>query len=114
MLRLAACALLFSTMAAWPQNFSCRIGTSPACLDYGDKVCSSRGKCVTSDAVCFDNYTCNYKGFVCKSKLDEVVELHDDIVLQYNSLARDAESARSCVNYASNLEEAQNCVSRLR
>ena len=33
--------LLALTLAspALGQDFSCRIGTQPACLDYGDKVC---------------------------------------------------------------------------
>ena len=36
------------------QNFSCGIGDRGACLGYGDTVCSSQGRCVGSDAQCFD------------------------------------------------------------
>lgn len=71
---------------ATAQSFSCRMGTEPACLDYGAKVCSSQGKCVDSDAACFSSYQCNYEGFTCKSNLTEVIAEHDDLVAKYNEL----------------------------
>jgi predicted nuclease with TOPRIM domain len=61
-------------------------------LDYGDKVCSTLGKCVTQDAVCFNSYTCDFRGFVCKSTLDEVAERHDALVDEYRSLGNDYDS----------------------
>ncbi|PND22310.1 hypothetical protein CN934_05145 [Ensifer sp. MMN_5] len=127
---------LMSTVAG-AQSFTCPMGKSPSCLDYSDKVCSSFAKCVADDAVCFDSFTCNYKGFVCKSVLEEAVELHDDVVRKYNSLLDERNSiaqrlavatqenneniernarlfstlqdAESCVGKASTLEEAQAC-----
>jgi len=82
----------FGVLLALPvhaQNFSCRIGTQPACLDYGDKVCSSMGKCVDNSSACFDEYQCNYEGFTCKSNVTECVEDHDRLVEKYNSLLSD-------------------------
>jgi hypothetical protein len=104
-------------------EFSCSFGKQGACLDYGDKVCSSMAKCVNNDAICFDSYTCNYKGFICKSKFDDLAEEyddllgkckniaseHDELVDQYNSLLRKYKELESCVSYASTLEEAQAC-----
>lgn len=104
---------LVSSGAANAQSFSCRLGTQPACLDYGDKVCSSRGKCVTSDAVCFDSYTCGYKGFVCKSKLDEIVDAHDVVVTKYNTLIDSLDHVQRCVRHSDSVEEAQACFSKL-
>jgi hypothetical protein len=105
------------------QNFSCRIGTSPACLDYGDQVCSSNGKCVDANAVCFDSYQCGYEGFTCRSNVTECADKYDlllnennDLVSEYNDLlARakraqsDADDAERCVRWASTLDEAQGC-----
>ena len=71
------------------QDFSCRIGTQPACLDYGDKVCSSSGMCVDSNAACFDKYQCNYEGFTCKSNVTECVEAHDKLLREHNTLVDD-------------------------
>ncbi|WVT72589.1 hypothetical protein QM996_13860 [Sinorhizobium chiapasense] len=132
---LLAVAICSSIVSA--QSFSCPIGKNAACLDYGDKVCSTFGKCVDGNAVCFNNYTCDFKGFVCKSSLEEVVEQHDNVVRKYNTLvtehkalsqelsAKSAENeenvtrngklfqalrdAQSCVNNATTLEEAQDC-----
>src|SRR5690606_21239245 len=67
------------------QNFTCYSGR-PACLDYGDKVCSSNGKCMDSSAVCFDSSTCDYKGFICKSKYDENIDDYNALVEEYNEL----------------------------
>ncbi|PHR29466.1 MAG: hypothetical protein COA36_04150 [Desulfotalea sp.] len=115
---------------AYGNNFSCSYGKRGACLDYGDKVCSSSSKCVSSDAVCFDSYQCGYGGFVCKSKLDDlavgydhlvsnfknVASERDDLVDDYNNLLRKYKSKvseyddfESCVRYASTLDEARYC-----
>ncbi|RWM76595.1 MAG: hypothetical protein EOR81_22380 [Mesorhizobium sp.] len=67
------------------QSFSCSFG-EPACLDYGAVVCKSSATCVAKDAVCFDSYTCDYKGFVCKSKFDVAVDAYDTQLRKYNEL----------------------------
>lgn len=123
---------LFGSQAAgaYGNNFSCAYGKQGACLDYGDKVCSSFAKCVDSDAVCFNSSTCGYKGFVCKSKLDSLAAdyddllgrcknislSHDDLVDRYNellsklrSIASDFGDLQSCVSGATTLAEAQAC-----
>lgn len=112
-----------SSAYAYGDTFSCSFGKQPACLDYGDKVCSSRAKCVSNDAVCFESYTCDYKGFVCKSKFDELADEydgllnkcrniaseHDELVDDYNELLRKYKDIQICVSYASTLDEARSC-----
>lgn len=114
---------LISSAPADAQNFSCRIGTTPACLDYGDKVCSSMGKCVDANAACFDSYQCGYEGFTCRSnvtecadKYDRLLSEHNDLVSEYNDLLARAKRAQSnaddaerCVRWATTLDEAQGC-----
>lgn len=116
---------------AYGNNFSCPFGTQGSCLNHGDKVCSSFSKCVDNNAICFDNYTCGYGGFVCKSQLDDIVseydtllrkckkiaEDHDSIVIEYNNLLypyekikSEYEDLESCVYYAYTLEEAKECI----
>lgn len=118
--------LLALTLAspALGQDFSCRMGTQPACLDYGDTVCSNRGMCVDSDAACFDEYQCNYEGFTCKSNVTECVEAHDALLKKYNQLVEDfnanleiakklgkrLDDVQSCLTYASTLEAAKQCA----
>jgi len=106
------------------QNFSCRIGTQPACLDYGDKVCSSMGKCVDSSSACFDQYQCNYEGFTCKSNVTQCVEAHDALVNKYNDLSNDYDDLltkakevakkhddlNDCLLYASDMDAVQTCL----
>jgi DNA mismatch repair ATPase MutS len=77
------------------QNFSCPYGKQASCLDYGDKVCSSYSKCVDQNSICYSPYTCNYKGFMCASKYDELVDEYNDLLQknkrlasEYNSLLR--------------------------
>jgi hypothetical protein len=112
------------------QSFSCPWGTEAACLDYGDKVCSSLGKCVDESATCFQAYTCNYQGFVCKSDYEEAVDEYNSLLNRYNSLINEYNSLllrhdenvenynqllsrhtelASCLSYADTLEEAKNC-----
>lgn len=113
------------------QSFSCPHGTQASCLDYNDKVCAFLSKCVSQDAVCFDSYTCDYKGFICKSKYDQIVNDYNNLLLEnkrlvssynslrvehqenvddYNSLLRKHTNAKSCITYANTLEEAKNCT----
>ncbi|MER9080618.1 hypothetical protein [Mesorhizobium sp. M0895] len=80
----ALCLWAAPTLAG--QSFSCSIGSEPACLDYGAVVCKSGATCVARDSVCFDSYTCDYKGFVCKSKFDVAVDGYDTQLRKYNEL----------------------------
>lgn len=134
-----SCFLLISLLIIFPylanaQSFSCRIGTTPACLDYSDKVCGFGAMCVDSSAQCFDSSTCNYEGFTCKSNLTNCADEYDAVIVKYNSLVDahnqlleehkqlidDNQKALSeidglsasqvCVLQASTLEEAQTCV----
>lgn len=112
------------------QSFSCPYGTRAACLDYGDQVCSSLGKCVDEDAQCFSSYTCNYQGFVCKSDYEAAVDeyngllnrfnaltdeyntllrRHNENVDDYNDLLGRHTEMTSCLSYADTIEEARNC-----
>ena len=72
--------LCLAAAPAMAQNFSCSTGR-PACLGYGDKV-------VDQNAQCFSGATCGYGGFVCKTKLDSVVNEYDRVVSSYNDLVR--------------------------
>lgn len=76
-----------SNVSAYGDTFSCSYGKRAACLDYGDKVCSSFSKCVSNDAVCFDSYTCNYKGFICKSKFDNLADEYDGLLSKCKNIA---------------------------
>jgi hypothetical protein len=138
-MRLILSALLSVALvgAAQAQNFSCPFGKQGACLDYGDKVCSSFAKCVDQNAVCFNSYTCDFRGFVCKSTLDDVTDEYDSLLQKARSLASDYDDLRSrydeavdefdalkdryddalrarqvssdCVQNAADLDEAQQC-----
>ena len=113
------CLITFIMLTLWlppphAQSFSCSIGT-PACLGYSDKV-------VSSDAICFNGYTCS-GNFVCQSDLQDVAYKYDDLLDEYNELVEEAneavEQARKnkgkyddlsfCVMHASSLEDARNC-----
>lgn len=129
-LTLLLSALSTSIAYAYSDSFSCSFGKQAACLDYGDKVCSSLSKCVSEDAICFDSYTCGHQGFVCKSKLvdlaseydsllnkcksiasehDTLTIEHDELLRKWISLVAEYEELESCISYASTLEEARNC-----
>lgn len=138
-MRIAIVALAgLLALPAQAQSFSCRIGTQPACLDYGDNVCSSAGKCVDSSSACFDSYQCNYEGFTCKSNVTDCAQEHDrlagayntllktnnDLVDQYNGLLSDYDTLLSkakklaekhdalndCLLHASAMDDVQTCL----
>lgn len=112
------------------QDFSCSYGKRGACLDYGDKVCSSYDKCVDGDAVCFDRLTC-FGNFICKSKYDDLANEYstlsdeynallnkcktvagdyDNLVNEYNDLLRKKKNWEFCLSMADSLNAAQNCL----
>lgn len=122
--------LLFLALPVQASNFSCPFGKQGACVDYGDKVCSSRAKCVGNDAICFEPYTCGFGGFVCKSKLDEIVSEydslartcrsiandHEELIREYNEVAGELDATQrrlyslsNCVSRATSLDEARWC-----
>lgn len=100
---LATLAFVSVPGTASAQSFSCRPGTQPACLSYGDKVCSQFSKCVEYDAQCFDSYTCFPEGFVCKADMDELFEKAKRIASNYDDF-------RACIQRALDMEEVQSCV----
>jgi hypothetical protein len=109
--------VLWASLTYAQNEFSCSWGKRGACLDYNDKVCSSRAKCVDQNAVCLDWYTCNYMGFVFKSKLDDladecqrVAEEHDSLVSTHNTLVLKHRNLQSCVSGARTLRDAQLCL----
>lgn len=119
------------------QSFSCPFGKQPSCLDYGDKVCSSFGKCVDQSAACFDTNQCDYEGFTCKSNVTDLAKKYDTLVDEYNlllnksrtltdeyddmasknrslsdendSLKSNLENFQACVARSGTLKEAQDC-----
>ena len=88
---IASIAFIPIHTAVQAQSFSCSFGTSPACLEYGDKVCSSFGKCVAERAICFESYQCNFEGFTCKSNLSECAESFESLRRDYNQLLENSE-----------------------
>jgi hypothetical protein len=127
---IALAALVMCGSSATAQGFTCRGGTQPSCLGYGDTVCSSSGRCVDQYASCFDTYQCNYEGFTCKSNVTECVDTYDDLLRTHNALvddynsllserdtllesgrimARDLDNTGYCLQLASTLEDAKAC-----
>ena len=115
--------VLASSAPALSQSFSCYTGR-PACLSYGDKICSSTGMCVSRNAICFDQYQCGYEGFTCKSNVTDCIDAHDTLLRKYNVLvddynenlkaakkmASELSDIEFCLIYASNLEDAKRCA----
>jgi len=77
------------------QSFSCPIGKRAACLDYGDKV-------VDSSAQCFNSYTCDFSGFMCKSD-------HDSYVKKAKALLETYDGLKACISRAATVEDAKSC-----
>lgn len=71
--------IVFNAPAFAQNSFSCPYGRSGACLGYGDRV-------VDQGSVCFSQFTCDFKGFVCKSKLEDVVDEYRKLVGKFNDL----------------------------
>lgn len=118
-----ATIVLVANFAAFGNDFSCPFGKQGACLDYNDKVCSSFAKCVDNNAVCFDSNTCNYKGFICKSQFDDLMDdysglaskcksisdEYETLVIKYNNLIRAYESLDNCLSSANSVQDAKAC-----
>lgn len=68
------------------QSYSCNMGTRPTCLGFGETVCSSSGKCVNQNAVCFDSFQCDYRGFTCSSSVVECMDRHERLLRDHNTL----------------------------
>lgn len=78
------------------QNFECRLGTSSACLQQGETVCSARGQCVSKDALCFDPLECDADGFTCTSNVREcqdnltlLAEAHEELQARLANLQQE-------------------------
>jgi hypothetical protein len=96
--------------ASAQQSFSCSFGSEPACLDYGAVVCKSGAKCVTRDAICFDSFTCDYDGFVCKSDADDAVKKAvGEVADEYESVRRKYNNLVNCLNGASDMDDVRLC-----
>jgi hypothetical protein len=99
------------------EDFSCYPGKRGACLDYGDKVCSSYAKCVGQNATCFEANACDFRGFMCKSKFDDLAESckrladdQDSLIAKYNILLSETKTMNECVNNSRTLIQAQACI----
>ena len=127
---------LLNAGAVLAQSFSCGIG-KPACLSWGETVCSSSGKCVSDTAMCFDQWQCNYEGFTCKSNVSDCLDEYESLRSDYNRLVEDfndllrskadlasehddllktlktfvdkATEIEFCVTWAQTIEEAKSC-----
>ncbi len=97
-LRFLVITLAVSTSAAGnssAQSFSCPIGKRAACLDFGDKV-------VDGSAQCFNSYTCDFSGFMCKSD-------HDAYVKKAKALLEAHDGLKACISSAATVEDAKSC-----
>ena len=74
------------------ESFTCLNDTSAACLSRGESICTSQGRCVTSDAVCFESNTCAGGEFVCAADLRNHVS---DFTAQITQLTEAEEKARN-------------------
>ena len=107
---------IFHTEVSYSQSFTCPFGTNSSCLEYGDKVCSSRGKCVDRYAKCFSSTTC-IGGFVCQSDLEECGDKYNSLVNKYNNLIYKNEALLNknnniidCILSAIDISSAKNCI----
>jgi hypothetical protein len=117
-------ALMFLPAAATAQGFTCNIGGRPACLDYGDTVCSSMGKCVSQNSSCFRTNQCDYEGFTCRSNVtacvndyedlrsdyNNLVDEHNDLVEELDVLSSSKLEYYFCIQRAGTIEAAKNCI----
>lgn len=105
-----------STFAANDNHFSCPSTKQGACLNQDDNVCGSDTKCTSEENVCFDAAICNDKGFICKSKFDDMagefntlLSEHNDLVEQYNQHIQRHQIFQNCILSARTLAEAKSC-----
>ncbi len=110
----AFAVVLVQSGAGLAQGFTCSLG-QPACLGYGETICSSRGKCVDERASCFDSYQCDYEGFACKSSVTECVRDYNDLLATHNKLVDDYnELLETGRTLARSLDEANEDLRRMR
>jgi hypothetical protein len=108
-----AAMLLLLPSATYGQSFSCPIGKQAACLDYGDRVCDSLfGKRVDQNAVCFSRYTCDYKGFVCKSEYDDLSSAYDNIESMGRRIASSYDDFKLCVVRSTDMDDIARCITQ--
>lgn len=133
----SAVLILAASAAADAQSFTCPAGKNAACLEPGTNICSGTAKCVALNAACFDARSCDARGFVCKSLLDESDDTneklkgeHAQLTIEKNTLmakiavmeqelaglnkkieqaVQKHDQLEHCVSKAENLDEAQIC-----
>lgn len=64
---------------------------------------------MSESAACFDAYQCDYKGFACRSDVDQCIEAHDRIARDYKALVADYETLRRA---GQQLAEAHDVLQR--
>jgi hypothetical protein len=72
-------AILLPSMTLAQESFSCNYGKRGSCLDYNDKI-------VDQSSICFNQYTCGYGGFVCKSEFNDITTKYNKLVNSYNNV----------------------------
>jgi len=110
-------SLITLSTFSWAE-FTCPAGTEPACIEAGDRVCSSGTKCVEINTTCFDDFPCGAEeGFVCGSEYDAALndhkrstEKYDQLVKENVDLRQERLDRKNCVLNATELTEAQKCV----
>jgi len=110
-LLVAIFSITFQSKILKAGNFSCGLGGQGACLDYGDTICSSRGKCVSDDAICYNKNTCGFgfdNGMVCKKDFNELVEEYNELLNNYRTLSNNFDSTAN--NYKSLLNQYNDLV----
>ena len=116
--------------ASAEEYFSCPFYSNAACLSLGETVCSTSGKCVKDSSICFDQFECNYMGFVCKSNYNELVDDYNELLDDYdeflddydellddydelldaaNALSAYSSALEDCITQAATMEDVRLC-----
>lgn len=75
-------------------------------------------------AICFDEFTCDFQGFVCKSDMIDLGNRFDGLASRYNDLLDKSkeladnldetvgmlDQTNACVDSARTLDEAKSCL----
>lgn len=78
------------------QSFSSPIGRNPSCLNYGDKT-------VDAGSTCFQQFTCDFNGFMCVSN-------HQSYVKKVKIMAAGYDEFKQCVAIARDMDAVAACV----